>query len=232
MDTVVTRKVEVLQFGDYELSRAERLLFVMGAWSPCRLVHSTCCCTSSTTGIAWCHVRNSLRSVWKGVSVNEQALRFAVHALRKAIGDSGHAQHVIRTVRGTGLQFIAVLSTTIRPTAVSNNLDPRVDHSFLGRESFMRSVEGSFHQVISGRARTLLATGEAGIGKTTALLRAATLASERGFRVGFSRCVRTDEAPALWPWTQVLRRLVEGELSVLASGHNAEWSRGDCLGAP
>src|SRR5436305_12098517 len=89
---------EVLEFGGYELSRAERLLLrnnrvVSLQARPFDLL------------LYLIDHRNRvisrdelLQTVWRGVCVNEQALRFAVHAVRRAIGDSGHAQRIIRTV--------------------------------------------------------------------------------------------------------------------------------------
>ncbi len=204
--------VAVVRFGEYELSRSERLLLRRGRVvqlqaRPLDLLFYLIDNRNRVVSREELH-----RTVWKGVRVNEQALRFAVHAVRRAIGDTGHAQQIIRTVRGNGLQFVAqVEPALVRLDRAERSSRTQDDHSFLGRESFLESVERSLSNAASGGYRTILATGEAGIGKTTALLQAATHASDRGFRVGSARCVGTDEAPALWPWTQVLRQLVEGE---------------------
>ena len=47
-----------------------------------------------------------LDSVWGGRMVSESALTSRITAVRKAIGDSGGAQHLIRTVPRKGLRFV------------------------------------------------------------------------------------------------------------------------------
>jgi tetratricopeptide (TPR) repeat protein len=48
--------------------------------------------------------------VWGGPFVGEAALTSRIRDARKAVGDDGKRQHVIRTVHGRGYQFIAELS--------------------------------------------------------------------------------------------------------------------------
>ena len=206
------REIGILQFGEYELSKAERTLLRRG-----RVVSLQARPFDLLVYLLENRDRvitrdELLLNVWRGVRVNEQALRFALHSVRQAIGDSGHAQRVIRTVRGTGLQFVAAVTTrSSRAVYPLNGDSAQLDESFLGRERFTSTLERTLDIVATGGPCTILCTGEAGIGKTTALLRAAMLASDRGFRVGSARCAGTDQAPALWPWIQVLRRLLENE---------------------
>jgi eukaryotic-like serine/threonine-protein kinase len=203
---------DVLRFEDCELSKAERLLLRNGRAVPLQARPFDLLAYLAENRNRVISRDEILQKVWKGVRVNEEAIRFSVHAIRRAIGDDGHTQRIIRTVRGNGLHFVASVTEHRRPTRHRNSKEPKqIDASFLGRESFMRSVEHALTEVASGAPRTILVTGEAGSGKTTALIRAAALASGMGFRVGSTRCVGTDEAPALWPWSQVLRRLVEDQ---------------------
>lgn len=46
-----------------------------------------------------------VQNVWKGRSVSDAAIATRVNAARKALGDDGTAQRVIKTVRGRGLRF-------------------------------------------------------------------------------------------------------------------------------
>ncbi|WP_114966274.1 winged helix-turn-helix domain-containing tetratricopeptide repeat protein [Alkalilacustris brevis] len=46
------------------------------------------------------------RTLWGGRAVSETALSSQVKALRQALGDSGSAQHTIRTVHGRGFRFL------------------------------------------------------------------------------------------------------------------------------
>jgi len=56
-------------------------------------------------------------AVWGGKFVGEAALSSRIKAVRRALGDDGVSQHVIRTVRGRGYQFVGVLRTDDQPAA-------------------------------------------------------------------------------------------------------------------
>jgi len=47
-----------------------------------------------------------LNAVWNGRIVSDSALTSRINAARTAVGDSGEAQRLIRTVRGRGLRFV------------------------------------------------------------------------------------------------------------------------------
>jgi len=51
-----------------------------------------------------------IRGVWGGRIVSDAAVSTAVKQARKAVGDTGAAQLVIRTVHGRGFRFVAALS--------------------------------------------------------------------------------------------------------------------------
>ena len=67
-----------------------------------------------------------------------------------------------------------------------------------------RGAEGG-----SKRVPLVLVTGEAGMGKTSLLQRFAVELAERGARAIWGTCWEGDQAPALWPWTQVVRTLLD-----------------------
>lgn len=50
-----------------------------------------------------------LENLWKGKVVSDAALNGRLKALRKAIGDSGNTQNVIKTIHGRGYEFVAAL---------------------------------------------------------------------------------------------------------------------------
>src|SRR6266478_3919110 len=50
-----------------------------------------------------------LETVWGGRIVSESTLRSRINAVRKAVGDSGAAQHLIRTVPRKGIRFVGVV---------------------------------------------------------------------------------------------------------------------------
>ena len=55
-----------------------------------------------------------LREVWPDVAVGHQALRFAIHAARAAVGDDGRTQGVLKTFPGKGIQFVPAVKTKHR----------------------------------------------------------------------------------------------------------------------
>jgi predicted ATPase len=67
-----------------------------------------------------------------------------------------------------------------------------------------RAVEGG-----SSRVPLVLVTGEAGMGKTSLMQRYVTEVAERGAQAVWGTCWEGDQAPALWPWTQVVRTLLD-----------------------
>jgi adenylate cyclase len=60
-------------------------------------------------------------NIWKGQVVSDTSLSNQIKAARKIIGDSGHTQLCIKTVRGRGYQFVAsVVETPNQATALSS----------------------------------------------------------------------------------------------------------------
>jgi DNA-binding winged helix-turn-helix (wHTH) protein len=62
-------------------------------------------------------------AVWGGRFVGEAALSSRIKAVRRALGDDGVSQHVIRTVRGRGYQFVGTLRTTEEAAEDGADLD-------------------------------------------------------------------------------------------------------------
>jgi polynucleotide 5'-kinase involved in rRNA processing len=86
-------------------------------------------------------------------------------AARRAIGDSGREQALIRTVRGRGYQFTgAVAERAASGVAASLPRDPPI---VIGREGELERLERLLELALAGRRQLVLVTGEAGAGKTT-----------------------------------------------------------------
>ena len=60
-----------------------------------------------------------LDTVWGNRFVSESALTSRVKTARQAIGDDGHSQHLIRTARGRGYQFVAPVDEAAQPDPVA-----------------------------------------------------------------------------------------------------------------
>ncbi|WP_321323166.1 winged helix-turn-helix domain-containing protein [uncultured Parasphingorhabdus sp.] len=52
-----------------------------------------------------------VRQLWNNRSISDSALSSQIKALRRILGDSGHEQHVIRTVYGRGFRFVTRVET-------------------------------------------------------------------------------------------------------------------------
>ena len=77
----------------------------------------------------------------------------------------------------------------------------------VGRDSELEALRDGLEAAIAGRASFFLVTGEAGLGKTRLVEEVGQFARSRGMRVLTGRCWEAVDAPAYWPWTQVLRQL-------------------------
>jgi TolB-like protein/Tfp pilus assembly protein PilF len=67
--------------------------------------------------------------IWSGRLVSEAALSSRIRSVRKAIGDDGGTQRLIRTVHGKGFRFIGEVSdsTGVAPSAESSDAESRHD---------------------------------------------------------------------------------------------------------
>lgn len=81
----------------------------------------------------------------------------------------------------------------------------------LGRAAELARLQAALAGALAGRGRLMLLAGEAGIGKTRLAEALAECASEAGATVAWGRSVEGGDAPALWPWAQVLRQLAAAQ---------------------
>src|SRR5712671_3658198 len=63
--------------------------------------------------------------IWKGRHVAESTLTSRINAARKAVGDSGSAQALIRTIARKGFRFVANVKTGSEPAA---SVEPATSH--------------------------------------------------------------------------------------------------------
>ena len=92
-------------------------------------------------------------------------------------------------------------STASSPTpAGSRSAKPT---PLVGRSRELARLRVAVDDAIGGHGGVLLVSGEAGIGKTRLVLEAAEVAQQLGARTAWATCAA--DAPAYWPWRQVLR---------------------------
>lgn len=117
-----------------------------------------------------------LEEVWGDQFVTEATLNSRIMAARKAIGDDGQAQHLIKTVRGRGFRFVGKVEEHPKEappsqSATAITLDtPTVEsHLTFGRQNELGHLRQRLERALGGQRQLMFVTGEAGIGKTTLL---------------------------------------------------------------
>ncbi|HEX6568750.1 MAG TPA: winged helix-turn-helix domain-containing protein [Acidimicrobiales bacterium] len=103
-----------------------------------------------------------LDTIWGDRFVSESALTSRVKAARRAVGDDGQAQRVIKTIHARGYQFVAEVVTDLG--RIRRTL-PRLRNVPIGRDGDMGSI---VERIREGPLVTI--TGSGGIGKTTVAL--------------------------------------------------------------
>jgi predicted ATPase/DNA-binding winged helix-turn-helix (wHTH) protein len=113
-----------------------------------------------------------LDHVWGDRFVSESALTTRIKSLRRAVGDDGNSQRIIRTVHGKGYEFIAVVRVaeeaeilathSTSGTMSSRSVLPSKLHDLVGREALLQQLR---HELSASRLVTLV--GTAGVGKTS-----------------------------------------------------------------
>jgi hypothetical protein len=98
--------------------------------------------------------------------------------------------------------------------------------SLFGRRPELERVEGALENLDQGRGSLVFLVGEPGIGKTSLAEEVGAQASRRGVGVAWGRSWDAGGAPAYWPWTQILERLLAGReldplIEVLADSASA-----------
>lgn len=132
-----------------------------------------------------------LDAVWGDRNVSESTLSHRLMLARKAVGDSGREQKLIKTVHGRGYRFVAALGGTVVDSLGSG-----------ARQALLRQLQGFYQVACQGTRQVVFVTGEAGLGKTT-LIKAFT-AGCSGL-VGRGHCL--DHRGAGEPFLPVLEAL-------------------------
>lgn len=85
----------------------------------------------------------------------------------------------------------------------------KAGRTIVGRDDELDTIGRALSGLQAGRGRALYLAGEPGIGKSTLARLAAAEAEARGIPVFWGFAWETGGAPAYWPWTQMLRPIVE-----------------------
>jgi predicted ATPase/DNA-binding winged helix-turn-helix (wHTH) protein len=109
-----------------------------------------------------------LDAIWGDRFVSESALTSRVKAARRAVGDDGQAQQVIKTIHGRGYRFVADLHVDSGGAGGVRRPLPRLRNVPIGRDDDIARVVERIRDV-----PLVTITGSGGIGKTTVALAAA-----------------------------------------------------------
>ncbi|MBW0117853.1 AfsR/SARP family transcriptional regulator [Pseudonocardia abyssalis] len=106
-------------------------------------------------------------------------------------------------------------------------VEPPRRTGFVGRRTELSALVGRLSAAADGSGSVVLVGGEAGIGKTRLAEEAVAAAAAVGARVAWSRCADEAAAPALWPWTQVLRALGSDAGATMAGPGDSDTRRAE-----
>jgi len=139
-----------------------------------------------------------LDEVWGTRFVSDATVASRIKAARRAIGDDGVAQRLIRTVTGRGYRFVAPVEATGERRAATRPASAApVD--LVGRAQELSALEEYLDAAESGSARVVFVTGEAGSGKTS-LVDAFRAGLGAEWRVWTGNCLPTaSAAEPYWP---------------------------------
>jgi DNA-binding SARP family transcriptional activator len=95
--------------------------------------------------------------------------------------------------------------------------EPAGRPEIVGREREVAELATMVAGLPRSGPRFVLVDGEAGIGKSRLAAEVTAGAAAGGARVAWGRCHEDDDAPALWPWHQVMAALTDGAAVALAA---------------
>jgi DNA-binding SARP family transcriptional activator len=132
------------------------------------------------------------------------ALRRARDRLVEELGlDPGQSLQQLEAAILSGDRSLLV--TPRRPKPVRTEVGS--EHPLLGREAQLQAILAEAQVASARRSRAVLVSGEPGMGKSRLVEAASAALEDAGWLVAWGRSHEYLDAPALWPWHQVLVEL-------------------------
>ena len=126
-----------------------------------------------------------LDAVWKTRFVTESTLTTRIKEVRRAVGDDGRSQRVVRTAHGRGYRFVADVAHRGLPTP-DETVEPA---RALGREAQQDVLDRCMTGVVAGGRSVVVVSGEPGMGKTMLVDAMAAQWRGAGYRLLAGQCV-------------------------------------------
>jgi DNA-binding winged helix-turn-helix (wHTH) protein len=170
-------------------------------------------------------------AVWGHNFITSSTLGSRLMAARRAVGDSGSEQSLIRTVHGRGFRFVAPVRVHHGAEALADTSEGAggSDALFVGREAEVEHLEELLATALRGARRLVFITGEAGIGRTALVEEFLGRARARGgVGVACGQCVdQHGPGEAYMPVLEAVGRLcrepVNHDLIPLLRRHAPSW---------
>ena len=197
------------RFGEFVLDGAERQLLRAG--SPVALEPKVFDCIELLVKHAGrlTTVERLRAELWPDVHVGPGALRRIINEARKALGDRGDEQALIRTRKGLGYVFTAEV---VRDGALASTPPPQPAASaapaswpFVGRSHELGLLRERASAASLGGLCFI--AGEAGAGKSTLL--AALRKDRTAGRWLSGQCAAPEGLPAFWPFRELAEQLTK-----------------------
>lgn len=87
-----------------------------------------------------------IRELWPAIQVSESALNRLIKEARRLVGDTGHRQRLIRTVRGAGYQFVGAVDASL-PVAAERRHEEAIRRLVEARTTFEAALRRNAHDL-------------------------------------------------------------------------------------
>jgi DNA-binding winged helix-turn-helix (wHTH) protein/tetratricopeptide (TPR) repeat protein len=165
--------------------------------------------------------------IWGNRFVSESALSSRVKSARRAVGDTGRDQRVIKTIYGRGYRFVADVSEKARFAGPPHGSAVADDAAAQGTTASAHQVLRAIGGIRAGTGAAIQVSGGPGSGKTQLLQQVAETARRDALAVGLSAPVPGSRGPYMCI-AEALSEMAQrypGLLGAIPAGCRAELER-------
>ena len=148
-----------------------------------------------------------LRVLWPDVRVTPASVSRALKSARRALGDDGRRQSLIRTLAGGHLRFVAEVAAAPGGSAPAGS----EAGGYVGRADTLARLRERLAAACAGRGGVVLLVGDPGIGKTRTATEMLAWAAREGAATLVVHTQGGGGSAPFWPWHAVVARLLPDE---------------------